>query len=669
MVRVACPELTAHDVAASIDATLTSPAATRDLAAALADGGPQVLAGGAPPVVARLVAELRLRGAGLPVPTCARCERAGRKLIRVGSVGLCGRCRAFQLAEACSGCGRVRVVTARTTNGAPLCFACAPRPARICGRCGRAGPIARRAKGGEADICNSCYRLPMAACGTCGVLRRCTFVAEGHPVCSSCAPRRSLPCAHCGESRPPSAHWPEGPVCESCYRSGLRRRGTCSSCGTERRLVDPPGPGAQRCADCAGHPGLQRRCATCGTEDLTYAEGCCARCVLGVRAAQRCSDRSGELRPELVGVADAIANARQPYSALNWLKRSASSALLARIASGEVALTHEALDAAGPGGQFLRHLLVTAGVLAPRDNALVALDAWAANQLDKIADPARRTLLRSYATWRVLHRTRARAARTPRTRTATAHAKNCLLGAITFLGWLDARGVTLADCGQGDVDAWCADGGPSAHEVIDFLGWAAGRKLVGALDLAGRDHREGVPMDAEERWAIVDRLLHDDHLRIDDRVAGCLVLLYAQQLSRIVSLTVSQVSTAEGIVYLRFGSAQAVMPEPLGALLAEMAASGRRPYNGVGSPARSPWLFLGLHPGRPLHPATLGGRLRRLGIPTMAARRAALMHLASRLPAAVLAEMLHLHPTTAVHWVAAAGGDWNTYAAQLAKSR
>jgi hypothetical protein len=31
--------------------------------------------------------------------------------------------------------------------------------------------------------------------------------------------------------------------------------------------------------------------------------------------------------------------------------------------------------------------------------------------------------------------------------------------------------------------------------------------------------------------------------------------------------------------------------------------------------------------------------------------------------------MLHLAPTTAVRWVAAAGGDWNSYAAQIARTR
>jgi hypothetical protein len=670
VVTVACPELAAGDVAAAIEATITNPAAARSLATALADG-PAILAAGAPPVVGRLVGELRARGSVLAVPACARCDRTGLGLIRDGTVGLCPRCRTRQLSEACSACHKTRVVTARRADGGSLCFACAPRPARTCGRCGRVGPIARRAKDGEGDICNRCYRLPMAECGTCGQSRRCTFVADGHPICSDCSPRRSLTCAHCGQSRPPSAHWPEGPVCEPCYRAGLSRRGTCSDCGTQRRLIDPPGPGARRCADCSGRPGLARRCVTCGTEDLTFADGCCARCVLAVRARRCCSDRSGRLHPELVNVAAAIADTRQPYSALNWLERSAPAALLAEIAAGDVAVTHEALDAAGRGapGEFVRHLLVTAGVLAARDDALVALEAWVADRLEPIGDPARRRLLRSYATWRVLRRARTRAARTPRARTPIHYAKVCLLAAIALLAWLDERGVDLADVGQGDIEAWSAEAGPAAPEASDFLDWATTRKLIRPVDLAGRQHQQGVPLDADRRWAIVDRLLHDDSLRLSDRVAGCLVLLYGQQLARIVALTVNQVTADHDGVYLHLGTSQVVCPEPLGGLLRQLATGEPRPYNGVGSPAHTPWLFPGLHAGRPLHPSTLGERLRHLGIPTMRARRAALMDLASQLPAAVLAEVLHLHPTTAVHWAAAAGGDWNTYAAHIARQR
>jgi hypothetical protein len=46
-----------------------------------------------------------------------------------------------------------------------------------------------------------------------------------------------------------------------------------------------------------------------------------------------------------------------------------------------------------------------------------------------------------------------------------------------------------------------------------------------------------------------------------------------------------------------------------------------------------------------------------------------LTDLAARIPAAVLADLLSLAPTTAVKWMRQAGGDWSGYAAELAKAR
>jgi hypothetical protein len=44
-----------------------------------------------------------------------------------------------------------------------------------------------------------------------------------------------------------------------------------------------------------------------------------------------------------------------------------------------------------------------------------------------------------------------------------------------------------------------------------------------------------------------------------------------------------------------------------------------------------------------------------------------MVHLAARIPAAVVADLLNLHSTTAVRWTRAAGGDWSTYAAMVAR--
>ena len=598
VVTAACPELTAGEVAAAIGAAITGGAAARDLAAALVDG-PRVLTAGAPPVVARLVVELRSRGSVLPVPACAHCERTELTLIRDGTVGLCGRCRARQLAEACSACQKIRVVTARLADGSPLCFACAPRPERTCGRCGRMGPIARRATGAEPDICNSCFGPPVAVCSACGHTKPCYFAATPRPVCLSCSPRATPVCAHCGQRRPPCARWPEGPVCEPCYRAALSRRGTCQGCGQPRRLVSPPGVDARLCADCAGTPPLAR-CAQCGTEDRPYHRGRCVHCVLAERAAVLLAGP----RPDLRSVYDAIVDARQPYSAHNWLRSAIGAKILGDIAASPAPLTHETLDAHPHprAAGFLQQILVANDVLPARDDALVALEAWVADRLKEVEDPAHRRLLRSYATWRVLRRARTRAARVPRTRTAVRHAKMCLLAAIALLAWLDQQGVALGDLGQGDIDTWSAEGGgPAAHEATDFLDWATARQLIKPVDLAGRDRQAGVAMDAERRWAIVDRLLHDNTPRLTDRVAGCLVLLYAQQLTRILALTVNQVTAADDGVYLHLGTSQAVCPEPLGGLLRQLATGIRRPYNGVGSPAHAVWLFPGPTP-RPTPP-------------------------------------------------------------------
>ena len=92
-------------------------------------------------------------------------------------------------------------------------------------------------------------------------------------------------------------------------------------------------------------------------------------------------------------------------------------------------------------------------------------------------------------------------------------------------------------------------------------------------------------------------------------------------------------------------------------------------HTGVGFPARTRWLFPGGIPGKPITASQLGERLHALGIYAMPGRRAALTDLAAKMPAAVLADLLHLSPGTAVRWVHQAGGDWSRYAAELARER
>ena len=656
--------LSAVQVSSAIDAAAPNARALSVLARAL-EPGPGALLVGAPPVVGKLVAELRARGSGLPGPVCARCGRSHPKLTASDVGGLCRPCRNRYTAAACARCGVVKPVAGRGPVGEPLCAVCAPRPKRPCSRCGRERKIARRAHDGQGELCDSCFHGPLATCAVCGRERSCNFVAAGRPVCMTCSPKRLSRCAHCGKDRPACARWPEGPVCEPCYRAALSRRGTCEACGAERRLVSPPGPGARLCAGCAGVAPLAT-CRSCGAEERPYLDGCCVRCALAARAAELIGEVDGPLR----AVYEAIVAAPQPYSAHNWLRRSAAARLLGEVASGRLALTHEALDAHRPrqGADYLRHLLVANGVLTGRDDALVRLEAWAADRLASVTDRGQRRLLRSYARWRVLRRARQRAEAAGAARTPTRHAKVCLNAAVAFLAFLAARQRDLVNCTQGDVDDWLAEGPPSAPRARDFLDWAADRKLTGHFIVPGQPRRGGPAADDAERWATARRLLHDEGLEPGDRVAGTLVLVYGQQLSRIVALTRDQVEVSSGGTALHLGTTPIDVPPPLDDLLVRLTGE-RRPYSGVGSPALTPWLFPGLRPGTPLSAYQLGQRLRRLGIEPASARRSALGHLAARLPAAMLAQVLGLSPLTAVRWAGSVGADWATYAAQLSRAK
>jgi len=658
------------EAAAAVDAVATSPAVLRDLAAALA-ADPGMLRHGAPPVAGRLVSELIARGSKtLTVPACARCGRTGMPLYRTPDGGMCKPCTARQITAECAHCGQVKPVVSRDADRQRICERCRrhDRGHRRCGVCGQSASIVVRARGDAPDICVSCYRMPSALCSVCGKYRECNFASSDHPVCPSCSPRAAARCARCGQDRPPQARWPEGPVCDPCYTAALRHRARCASCGQLRRLVAPPGPDADTCASCAGQP-VTSACTGCGLEDKLYERGRCERCSLRRRAAALLAGPGGDVPAALMPVFEAICAARTPKSALNWLRRDGGAGILAQVASGNLPATHQALDAhhRRRAADQLRYALVAGGVLPPRDEELARTGQWLTGILAAIEPAAGRRLVQAYATWHVMRRLRTSAGKAGRPRTYTAHARNNIRAAADFTAWLARHGRSLQKCRQADVDGWLATG-PGAGQVRDFLTWAAARGHCAAPDIPGPAHRSGTAASQDDRWAQATRLLHDDTLDLTDRAAGCLLLLYGQQLSRIAAMTTSQVTSHDGTVFVRFGRYDAPLPEPLGVILTELIRTGRS-RTGTGSPPSTPWLFPGGLPGRPITPGQLGQRLRALGIYAIAGRRAALTDLAARMPAAVLADLLHLAPGTAVHWTHEAGADWNRYAADLARTR
>ena len=669
-VMAADETLAERTAADAVDAVAATPAALRELASALA-ADPGMIRHGAPPVAGRLAAELIARGSVLAVPACARCGRDGRPLFRTPGGGMCKACTARVRTAACAACGEVKAIAGRDA-GQPICERCRrhARGHRACGHCGRKAPVAVRARDGEPDTCVSCYRLPAAVCSGCGRNLPCNFAGSDHPLCPSCSPKATAACARCGQERPPQARWPEGPVCDTCYTAALRRRARCADCGQERRLVFPPGPDAVTCADCARLP-VMSACSGCGTEDKLYERGLCARCSLRRRTTEILSGGTGDVPAAMRPVLEAICAARNPRSALNWLRKGAGAAILADIGSGRTAATHEALDehprprAAG----FLRQVLTAGSVLPPRDEELTRTEQWLACLLESLDAPEHRRIARSFATWQVMRRLRHRAQARPRHRTRTAAARNSVSAATRFLTWLSRRGTTLRHCRQADIDDWLATASASAAESTrGFLDWAARHGHCPAFAFPARQRHAGPAISDSQRWEHATRLLRDDTIEPADRAAGCLVLLYGQNVTRIAALTISQVTRRAGSVHIRLGKHDTPVPPALGTILGTLITDGK-PHTGTGTPATGKWLFPGLLPGQPITAGRLSARLNDIGIPVRAARRAALTGLAAQVPAAVLADALGINPTTAVNWAHDAGSNWNRYAAELARNR
>ncbi len=115
--------------------------------------------------------------------------------------------------------------------------------------------------------------------------------------------------------------------------------------------------------------------------------------------------------------------------------------------------------------------------------------------------------------------------------------------------------------------------------------------------------------------------------------------------------------------YLTAGRHPILLPPRLATILTRLAAQPPPQLMISHDPAAPRWLFPGRIPGQPLHARSLTARLSRHGISARPARNGALIALAADLPAAIMADLLGMHVSTAVRWVTYARRDWAAYLA------
>ena len=180
------------------------------------------------------------------------------------------------------------------------------------------------------------------------------------------------------------------------------------------------------------------------------------------------------------------------------------------------------------------------------------------------------------------------------------------------------------------------------------------------LRLPTRSTRNPAPITQQRRLALIRRLLTDHRVPMRERVAGLLLLLYAQPVSRIVRLTVDDVGRVDDQVVLRLGDPAATVPALFADLLLSLACNRTNMVTAGNHDAR--WLFPGRRPGQPMQPRSLAPLLRARGIPVQNGRAAAIRQLVLQAPPPVVAGMLGYHDKTTTRLVLEAGGSWNRYA-------
>ena len=447
----------------------------------------------------------------------------------------------------------------------------------------------------------------------------------------------------------------------------MSRREECSRCGQTRRVFFNPGI----CADCLGID-IGGVCTACGIEDRLYADGRCASCELA-RRADRCFGSTGESGR---AVAQRLAASTRPISTIRWLAQSPVVPVLADLLRRPEPLVHEDLDAivtpARTDGRTDRRqtienarlILVASGILPVRNELSYRYETWAHQVLATVDSASDRWLLLQFHRQQVLPSLQSRCRSGKATTGSLSWAQRQLRGGADLLAWCRSKGG-IARLTRTDVDTWLAESS-THYGARDFLLWAIRRDF---LDLPRsavprRPHKSPTAVeDHQVRADLVRALLHDDGYPTEIRVAGLLVALYGQHLSRIVRIECSHVRTDALPIRIKLGAQWLELPGPFGQHLRELIASGPTRKSPFMDQTR--WLFPGYGAGAHLSASQMGIRLAAHGIRATPMRNMALFQIAATVQPSTLGQLLGLHPGTAVKWVNESGGVYANYWSQF----
>lgn len=397
-----------------------------------------------------------------------------------------------------------------------------------------------------------------------------------------------------------------------------------------------------------------QRCGSCGAEGRNWRAGRCPACALQAELRRLRAEGEPSAVARLEPLLAQLAAHDKPRSALSWLGRSPAAPTFRALLRGEMPIDHAALDEhdVGQATAYLRARLVGHGVLEQRDERLTGFERWANATLAGVAEHPDRAHLVTYARWRLrpdLAR-RFRNGKALPTSHRWSYAK--LLTAVHLTSWLHDHDRALEELRQPLLDEWIATAPSRALATRDFVNWAHSAGLLPVLSVRRPPAQtSAAPIDQATRLRQARALLHSDTVELPTRVAGSLVLLYGQPVTRIATLGTDDVDLRGTKVLLRLGEEPVELPDPLAGLVRTLRER-----------ATGPWLLPGAKPGTHIGSERIRRRLRQLGIRPESSRPAALLALAASVPAPILGELLGYCDDTANHWRRAAAGDWARYA-------
>lgn len=471
---------------------------------------------------------------------------------------------------------------------------------------------------------------------------------------------RDDPCARCGRNIPRlAARWPEGRLCNICYFDAVHTRGTCPECLQDRLLPGPANAdGHAICSTCAEIP-FDFHCERCDVEAGHHRGRLCARCVL----RDDLHELLGGVPTDagLIGLVDALCASDRPESIIVWKRSSKVQELLRGLGDGTIPVSHEGLDAApGKQAEHLRALLQHHGLLPQRDTHLPRFEQWIDVKLDGLPDEVRQPV-QHFATWHHLRRIRAKSAAGASTRGPVHSAKQEITETVKFLTWLhETYQRNAATCTQQDVDEWLATGPTTRTAIRTFFVVAKKSRLNTAVTIQHRSAKTSPSLSQDQRLAWIHELLSGTSESLPYRVAGMLLLLYAQPLVKVVALRTSVIDDSDAGMSITLGQHATDMPEPFASHLRDHLAA--RPNLRTGAGPDSPWLFPSTLAGRHLHPNTVMDRLRDLGVNLLGARNRAIGELVLECPPSLVAEALGYSTQVAFLHADKAAEPWARYA-------